>query len=300
MVGPEDRLGPGLHTLGPGVWITSGRSVVLEGADHLALVDPGDEPFGNPAAPTGPLAELRRLERETGKVLSWILVTHSHPDHVANLSVLRAAAPDARVVAHRGGPLEADLSVGRRVWLELGGGVEAIPTPGHSAAGDDLSFWRPEGALLLPGDLVQPKGETWGAAFYPSPWPYFTEPAPYLRSLEGLSRLPFSVLATGHREVRFEAQARAWLELTARAIRRVGEEVARWRGADDLAAAGPAIFRLLAEERGIPASEVARRLAVDGQGTSPFQRFDLPGVTGYWARRCRRARGDAEDGLPGP
>jgi len=289
--GPKVPLAQGVQGLGPGAWVTSGRAVVLEGADHLALVDPGDEPAGTPGNPAGPLADLRFLERQTGKTLRWLLLTHSHPDHVANLGTFRAAAPCARVVAHARSPLGADLPVSRRASLDLGGGLEAIPTPGHSAAGDDLSFWRPEGALLLPGDLAQPKGETWDAAFYPSPWPYFTDAGTYRQSLGALLALPFDVLATGHREVRTGAAARAWVELTDRAIRRVGEEVAAWRGREDLAVAGPAIFRALAAERGIPAELVERRLAPAGGQRSAFERFDLPGLAYFWARRSGPAAG---------
>lgn len=285
MGGPADRLGPGIHGLCAGAWVTSGRAVVLEGPDHLALVDPGDEPAGETGGPAGLLGELARLEAQTGKRLAWVLLTHSHPDHVANLAAVRAAAPAARLVAHARSPLAPDLSVDRRTALPLGGGVEAIPTPGHSAAGDNLSFWRPEGALLLPGDLAQPKGECWEQAFYPSPWPYFTDPRPYLASLEALLGLPLAVLATGHREVRRGPQARAWLALTARAIRRVGEAVSAWPGPGGLAEAGPAIFRALAAERGIPPEAVARRLARPRGSPSAFERFDLPGIAWFWARR---------------
>lgn len=285
MRGPADRLGPGVHRLGPGAWVTSGRAVVLEGRDHLALVDPGDEPAGEGGGPRGLLGELARLEAETGKRLAWILLTHSHPDHVANLPAVRAAAPAARVVAHAASPLAPDLPVDRRADLPLGGGLVAIPTPGHSAAGDDLSFWRPEGALLLPGDLIQPKGETWEEAFYPSPWPFFTDPRPYLASLEALLALPLAVLATGHREVRFGPEARAWIALTARAIRRVGEAVSAWSGTEGLSTAGPAIFRALAAERGIPPEAVAQRFSRPGGQPSAFERFDLPGIAWFWARR---------------
>lgn len=284
--GPEDRLGPGIHSLAPGVWLTTGRAVVLEGEDHLALVDPGDEPVGTLASPLGPLADLRSLEADTGKGLRWILLTHSHPDHVANLGTLRAAAPGVRVVAHARSPLAPDVRIAGRTRLALGGGLEAIPTPGHCAEGDDLSFWRPEGAVLLSGDLVQPKGESWGAAFYPSPWPYFTDPRPYLESLEALQALPVAVLATGHREVRWGAEARSWVDLTRRAIRRVGELVAEWGGAEDIGEAGPAVFRALAAERGIAPEAVEQRLARRGGEPSAFECFDLPGIAWFW--ECRR------------
>ena len=68
LTGPADTLGPGLHRLAPGVWLTDGRTVVVEGDNGLALVDPGDEPWADGDAPIGPLAQILALCGETGKV----------------------------------------------------------------------------------------------------------------------------------------------------------------------------------------------------------------------------------------
>jgi len=272
-----------LQPLGTGAWATSGRTVVLEGPDHLLAIDPGDEPCGTATSPAGPLQDVANLARRTGKPLAWIAVTHSHPDHIANLETFRTWSPAARVIAHRSSPLRADVAVGESVWLEVAGGLRAEPTPGHSAAGDDLSLWRPKGGFLFPGDLVQPKGERWEEAFYPSPWPYFTDGNVYSDSLQRLLELPIETLVTGHREIRRGSAARSWVELTRRAISAVAEAVRSWDGEDDVLAAGVAIFSRLAHERGIPRATVEARLA--GGGSSAFARFDLPGVEYYWRGR---------------
>ncbi|NOY45404.1 MAG: MBL fold metallo-hydrolase [Deltaproteobacteria bacterium] len=272
--GPGPSLGPGLHRLGPGVWITSGRAALVEGPDHLALVDPGDEPWEIVGE------EIRRLERKTGKPLGWVLVTHSHPDHVANLDAARRMRPGVRVVAHPAGGLGPHVA---RVLDEVGPGVRALVTPGHSDRGDDLSFWVPPG-ILFPGDLVQPKGETWERAFYPSPYPYFRDGDAYLDSLGRLEALPLEVLVTGHREIRPGDRGRAWIRLTRRAIERLAEEAARWEGPPDPVAAGREVFRRLSRERGIPSEAVERRLG-GPPGASPFERFDLPGFLWAWRRR---------------
>jgi len=287
--GPADRLGPGLHPLAPGLWLTSGRAVVAEGERTLSLVDPGDEPMLTPEGrPTGFLAELLSLCERTGKSLGAVFLTHAHPDHTANLGPLRAYGQrDERVgafrlLAHERSPFAPDLPIG-----EAGGeheGIRILPTPGHSPFGDDLSFFFPEAGVLLSGDLVQPKGERWEETFYPSPYPFFTDGDRYLASLDALLALPFRTLVTGHREVRFTPEGRAWVELTRRAVAAVGEKVAEWTGGDDLAAAAPEIYRSLARERGIDDETIDRRMAPDASGSSAFSRFDLPGIAWFWKK----------------
>ncbi|MBI5014866.1 MAG: MBL fold metallo-hydrolase [Deltaproteobacteria bacterium] len=281
--GPESGAAAGCLHLAEGVWLTSGRAAVIEGHNHLAVIDPGDEPCGSLDRPAGPLADTIRLIGETGKPLRWILLTHSHPDHVMNLPAFRAVA-HAAVVAHAASPLGADVRLRERGLVGEGLGLEAIPTPGHSAAGDDLTFWLGSKEIVFTGDVVQPKGEAWDRPFYPSPYPYFTDGEVYLESLESIGSLPFSVLVTGHREVRGHAEARQWVELTARAIRRVGELVAAWPGPDDLRSAAPVLYAQLARERGIPEEAIRARLERRSGGPSAFELFDLPGIADYWAR----------------
>jgi len=288
LAGPAGGIGSGLQPLGAGAWVTSGRTAVLEGPDHLLAIDPGDEPCGSPTRPAGPLQDIAELVERTGKRLRWIALTHSHPDHVTNLAAFRAWSPAVQVIAHEASPVGADLPVGRAVRLAVAGGLLAEPTPGHSAAGDDLTLWRPEGGLLFPGDLVQPKGERWEETFYPSPWPYFTDGDVYVASLRRMLALPVETLVTGHREVRGGSAARSWVALTLRAILAVETAVAGWEGEDDLLRAGETIFRDLAAQRGVPQIELERRLA--GGPSSAFARFDLPGVAYYWKRRGRAGR----------
>jgi len=281
--GPESGIGAGCVRLAEGVWITSGRAAVLEGKDHLAVIDPGDEPCGRKEKPEGPLADVLRLICETGKPLRWVLLTHAHPDHVANLPRFRDAGP-ARVLAHAASTERPDVTVSERVSLDLGGGLEAIPTPGHSARGDDLTFWAAASGVVFTGDLVQPKGEEWGRTFYPSPYAYFTDGDLYCSSLERIAALPFTALVTGHREIRRGEAGRRWVELTLLSLRRVAEAVSAWNGPEDLRVAGPAIYRSLARERGIPDDAIEARLASFPAGRSAFENYDLPGIAYYWTR----------------
>ncbi len=248
------------------------------------LVDPGDEPAGRL------WTELDCVVRATGKPLTWILITHSHPDHVANLPFLAERVPGIQVLAHSRSPVPGHRRVTAPCSLPVGPGIRALPTPGHSAAGDDLAFWVSALRVLFSGDLVQPKGETWDQAFYPSPYPYFTDGDTYLRSLEALWALPVEILVTGHREVREHAEARRWIELTIRAIRRVEEAVRSWDGPEDLTVAAPEIFRRLCDERGIPPEVVRGRMARSGGQPSPFERYDLPGIAWYWNKHRSAGR----------
>ncbi len=280
LTGPGPSVGPGLVRLEAGLWVTAGRAAVVEGPDHLALVDPGDEPW------EAIERDLRRVEAETGKPLRWALVTHAHPDHVANLPLLLRDRPGVRVVAHEASPVAADVRVaGEQRLPEVGPGVLAIPTPGHSDRGDDLAFFVPPHTLFS-GDLVQPKGETWEEAFYPSPYPYFRDGDAYLGSLGRLERLPVDLLVTGHREIRRGAAARAWVRLTRRAIERLRQEALAWEGDEDPLVAGRDVFRRLCRERGIPAEAIEARLRRTN-GPSAFERFDLPGFLWAWEIRSR-------------
>lgn len=69
------------------------------------------------------------------------------------------------------------------------------------------------------------------------------------------------------------------------AIEAVAEAVARWNGPGDLAVAGPAIYRALARQRGLPEETIAARLASSPGHPSAFERYDLPGISHYWRRR---------------
>lgn len=286
--GPVDRLGPGMHPLAPGVWITSGRSAIIETATGLTLIDPGDEKIFEGGKPFGPLAELLAVMKRTGKEVETVFITHAHPDHVANLpallsflgETLKSGAP--KVAAHNNSPVKPDLPISEETRIS-GEGITIIPLSGHSPWGDDLALYHAPSRILFSGDLIQPKGETWEETFYPSPYPYFTDAAPYLESLEKLLKLDFQTLVTGHREVRPPPHGREWVELTRRAILAVGEGVAAWPADADPARAAPELYRALALERGI--DEPAIKARMTPPGASSFDRYDLPGILHFWEKR---------------
>lgn len=287
--GPADDFPKGLTRLAEGVWLTSGRTAIVETGPMLTLIDPGDEKWLDGGAPAGPLAEIESVAAAASKPVGRVLITHAHPDHVANLPLLTRLAGNGwiaenlKVAASANSPLQGVTHLGGGAVIDPASGLTAIPLTGHSPWGDDLAFYLPNAKILFSGDIAQPKGESWEEAFYPSPWPWFTDGGAYLQSLDRLLALDFQTLVTGHREVRTPPNGRGWIELTRRAIARVGEEVDAWLGGDDPLAAGRAIFRKLAAERNIDAETAERRMSPPG--SSVFDQYDMAGVRYFWGLR---------------
>lgn len=287
--GPADTFGPSPGSLTPRVFITSGRAALVESVDDLILIDPGDESILQTGKPAGPLSDLLSHCDATGKKLGRILITHSHPDHVANLApLLEYGKRDVRigrplVIASEKTRLAADIKISTETVLDQAIGLRAIPVSGHSQMCDDLAFFLADGAVLFPGDLVQPKGETWENAFYPSPYPYFTDGGAYLDSLRRLASLDFVHLVTGHREIRSGPLGREWLDTTMRAIRTVSEEVALLTAGGDFISQARDIFIKMARSRGIEDEIIQKRMSPPGD--SAFDRFDLPGIIYFMKKR---------------
>ncbi len=179
MVAVTDRL-PSWATLvrapNPGPMTLDGTNTwVLRGADGGAyVVDPGpvDEEHLRSVAGYGSVA--------------GILVTHSHPDHIAGV---------ARLAELTGAPVVKDAP-----------GIVRIPTPGHSSdsvcyhvAGDEPG--------VLTGDTILGRGTT--VVAYPD-----GDLGDYLASLERLAGLGSIPVLTGHGPVLADcaAAARAYLD----------------------------------------------------------------------------------------
>jgi glyoxylase-like metal-dependent hydrolase (beta-lactamase superfamily II) len=105
---------------------------------------------------TAPLADLKlhRLE------LTAILLTHTHHDHVAGLTELLAAFPQARlhaheIDAHRLKPAERArlVVVQDEEVLQLGStSIRVMHTPGHSAG--ECSYFIPSVPAIFTGDTL--------------------------------------------------------------------------------------------------------------------------------------------------
>ena len=134
---------PGIRRLlapNPGPLTHHGTNTwLVEAADGLTIIDPGPDHAGHIAA----IAAAGPVRR--------ILLTHTHPDHLAGAPALRAAT---------GAPIHGwarpwDRSFTPDIPLADGqtvAGLQAIHTPGH--ASDHLCFAQDGSGVLFTGDHV--------------------------------------------------------------------------------------------------------------------------------------------------
>ena len=119
--GPERALGP--------------NSVLVTGAHDALLID---AQFLN-----GDAQKLVELIKATGKNLTTVLITHAHPDHYFGLGVIRAAFPQATVLARE--PVRRiignEFPAKRVHWQELyAGEIPMAMTAPEALVGDTLNF----------------------------------------------------------------------------------------------------------------------------------------------------------------
>jgi len=191
---PGPYTGPGTNT-----WIIDAGPVAM-------VIDPGPDDDAH-------LAALEKRLRST--TVGVVLVTHSHPDHLA-LAERLAQRHRASV---RRFPELGDQDIVRTGNINL----TALHTPGHSA--DHLSFWLAEDRALFTGDLVLGHGSS--MVTYPE-----GDVAQYLRSLERLAALNPRILFPGHWDPVTDAMAKLEEYRTHRLEReaQVLAEVRRGRG----------------------------------------------------------------------
>ena len=146
------------------------NSVLIEGEHDAVLVDP---PFTKADA-----HRVVAMVLDSGKRLTYVFVTHDHPDHYFSMDVVADAFPDAKIVA--------DPTVVADIWRSLPAKVKrwspmlGANGPAHPSApaaldsdtimleghplkvlgpmqGDHVhatALWAPDIKALFPGDLV--------------------------------------------------------------------------------------------------------------------------------------------------
>ncbi len=116
----------------------------LVGGERPVLVDTG--------------ANFDVVSRVEGRVdgLDAVVLTHTHPDHVGNLSAVKRAF-DVEAWGYDDGQDGVDHAVADGDRLRLGDHrYVALHTPGHKD--DHLCFYAPEPKILFAGDLVFQNG----------------------------------------------------------------------------------------------------------------------------------------------
>ena len=125
---------------------------------------------------------VRTIRGVTDRPITWLVLTHHHPDHHFGAVALRGAGarviahPDKRVLASEGGEdaliadwvrvvgLDAmrgfefantpDRPVTTADTLRLGGRIVVVSHPGAGHSAGDLIVWLPEERVLFAGDLL--------------------------------------------------------------------------------------------------------------------------------------------------
>jgi glyoxylase-like metal-dependent hydrolase (beta-lactamase superfamily II) len=140
------------------------------------------------ASPRQGEALLRTIRGVTRQPITWLVLTHHHPDHTFGAVVFRRAGakvvahPDARTLASEGGPDallanwvrvvgldamrgfefadSADRPVAGSDTLRLGGRTIVVTHPGAGHTAGDLVVWLPRERVLFAGDLLVEDGVT--------------------------------------------------------------------------------------------------------------------------------------------
>jgi endoribonuclease LACTB2 len=141
------------HTLPP---FTHINSYIVADTKKAILIDPG---FYEESS----LAIVRQTLQDA--TLESIILTHTHPDHIEGIPLVRKVYPDIPIYVHKlefanvahfqnvyALELNKSLKVGR---LEL----QPIFTPGHSLG--HVSFYEPHSSIAIVGDMVAGFGSIW-------------------------------------------------------------------------------------------------------------------------------------------
>ena len=176
---------PTLRQLAPGVYAAlgdTGRG--SEGRPNAGFVVTGDGVVVIDAlvSPQQGQQLVDAIRRVTSKPISWLILSHHHPDHHFGAIVFRRlgakiiAHPDRRVLASEAGEdalmadwirvvgLDAmrgfafadtpDLPVAAADTLRVGGRTFLISHPGAAHSPGDLMVWLPRERVLFAGDLL--------------------------------------------------------------------------------------------------------------------------------------------------
>jgi endoribonuclease LACTB2 len=174
------------HTLPP---FTHTNSYLVDNDKKAILIDPGFYEENS-------LESVKQALQDTR--LESIVLTHTHPDHIEGIPLVRNIYPNVPILVHsleiakvshfqnvHALEMNQSLKVGR---LEF----QPIFTPGHSPG--HVSFYEPQSNLAIVGDMVAGFGSIWIG----TPDGNMND---YFESLKKLRALNATALAPGHGDV---------------------------------------------------------------------------------------------------
>lgn len=147
-------------------------------------------------------ALARHFQRDTGRRLRWLILTHWHPDHQVGTDKIKQRT-GCRVGVHvseadKVAPASADFTFRHGDEIPFDGRkIEVIHTPGHSS-GHCCFLLRPEGVLFT-GDHILGMGTSIIV-------PPDGDMDLYMASLTGLLSYPARIICPGHGPVVWNAR----------------------------------------------------------------------------------------------
>ena len=178
-----------VRELAPGVYAVlgdTGRGVEGRPNAGFVVTEGGVVVIDALASPRQGEQLLRTIRGITDRPVSWLVLTHHHPDHHFGAVVLRKAGarvvahPDTRVLAAEGGEdaliadwvrvvgLDAmrgfefantpDRKVTGSDTLRVGGRTIVVTHPGQGHSAGDLLVWLPRERVLFAGDVLVEDG----------------------------------------------------------------------------------------------------------------------------------------------
>jgi len=132
-----------IHNLAPGDDTFTSNVFLVEG-ETTGLIDVGND------------FDVVSAIRNRVDTLDTVVLTHTHPDHVGNLSAVREAF-DAPVLGYDAGFEGVDREIDDEERLQIGDHeYVALHTPGHES--DHVCLYAAETGVLFAGDLVFANG----------------------------------------------------------------------------------------------------------------------------------------------
>jgi len=187
--------------------------------DRLVLVDTGGD--GGAKDILGYLDKIKRKPKD----VSAIIITHTHPDHVGGLAVMKERT-GAKVAAHkievdyisrkkpypgppgvqRHTPVDVDILLDDKQMFEE---MLVLHTPGHTPG--SISLLDERRKLLIAGDACQPEEGT----IAPMQDSFNIDPKAHRESIRKLAQLDFEALIVGHGNAFATGQSKVMKRLAA-------------------------------------------------------------------------------------